>query len=68
MNTEQYNLAILNAFTSRFWHTEASAQKSANHMTKLRGRYFTSIKGKPHDKNVPNECWAVTDRFASRLK
>ncbi len=60
------NLIGPGTFTSRFWHTEKTAQKSANYMTRVYGRYFTTIKGTPHTAGVPNECWAVTDRWCQR--
>ena len=58
----------MTTFTSRFWHTKETANKSANNMTKIKGCYYTTVKGEPHDRQIPNECWAVTNRFDPRIK
>ena len=68
MTYEIIELRIKGSFTGYFWHTEKTAIASANNLTKLRGKYYTTIKGKPKDKHNPKECWAVTDRFSSIIK
>jgi len=31
--------------------------------SKISGTYWTSIKGEPIDPEVPEECWAITNKF-----
>ncbi len=64
-NTDiEYNNRVAREHTGPYWHTEETARKSANHLTKRNGRYYTYIKGTPHSKGNPKECWAVTDRWS----
>ena len=62
----ELKLRVENSFTGPFWHTEETAIASSNNLTKLRGRYYTTIKGKSKDKHNLEECWAVTNRYSRR--
>ena len=64
---EEFKLREQTSYTGTFWHTEKTAQKSANAISKRNSRYYTTIKGKPNNIHMPLECWAVTDRFSNRV-
>ena len=34
----------------------------------LHKEYFTVIKGESENKDKPEECWAVTNKFNSKFK
>ncbi len=51
------------SYTGSFWYSEAAANSFTKQLTKGDKIYYTSIKGLPAKPNIPEECWAITNRF-----
>ena len=71
---------MLSEFTSNFWWTAEKAQELANTISRggdilgdpslyayLKNQYVTSIKGPPFSEALPDECWAITNKFDPRV-
>jgi hypothetical protein len=55
-------------FTGQFWWTLEVAIAYANERSKIKQMYFSVLKGPPYNPEVPDECWAITTRYDTRLQ
>lgn len=56
------------SYTGLFcWSLEA-AQLVSKRWCREAKEYCTYVKGEPHDPTVPEECWALTNRFDPKVR
>ena len=58
----------MNLHTSKFVFSQDQANRYSKTISKKHGCYFTAIKGEPFDKNDPDFCFAITNRFDPQFK
>lgn len=56
------------SYQGAFCWTEKEAISQSNMRTRLAKQYFTSVKGEPCDSTIPEECWAITNRFDPKIR
>ena len=49
--------------TGHFQWTNKEVNEEALDWSKKTGIYWTGIKGKPRDPDMPDKCWAITNKF-----
>jgi hypothetical protein len=54
------------SITGIYWRTFEEATRLANKLTRDTGVYHTAIKGAPENNNIPEYCWATTNKYDPR--
>lgn len=52
-----------NLYTSNFWYSCEEAISWSRELSKESKTYFTPIKGEPATPEIPEECWAITNKY-----
>ena len=49
--------------TCNYWWSLEEAIELSNKLSKKHKVYFTQIKGEPDNPKIPDQCWAMTNRY-----